>query len=452
MSALQAAGPRGLTPASAAKVAEQAARACLIAPRHIEEGVTLLCELALAKDPVFSRIGSDGIFRQVVEPAADAFEPRLADLYIEFFTSVIQFARGVLGDVDRQLRRYGLLSDEKLVERARRVQKVVRFERRGVRKALILSRVTLGADIAVTSVLLRRLMRAFPEAEICLVGSPKAGQLFSGEPRIRLAPLEYPRSGGLEARLGAWVRLAEAVAAETDGLSGTEYVVVDPDSRFTQLGILPATDDERSYRFFPSRSFDPATGGSLAELAAAWVQEVFGPDPEPLLPWVSLPADLVQNARRQAGSGRWAAVNLGVGDNPRKRLGDAFEERLLLGLRAAGWNLFVDVGDGPEETARVEALLARLGDGPQVLAHRGSLAGFGACIAASGLYVGYDSAGQHLAAALGVPAIDIFAGHASPKMVERWRPTGRGPITMVVVDARDSDPDTVLARVLEAAR
>jgi ADP-heptose:LPS heptosyltransferase len=68
------------------------------------------------------------------------------------------------------------------------------------------------------------------------------------------------------------------------------------------------------------------------------------------------------------------------------------------------------------------------------------------------LYVGYDSACQHLAAALGVPVIDIFAGHRSPRMLERWRPSGPGKVTMVVVDGKGSEPEQLLARVLGAAR
>jgi len=40
----------------------------------------------------------------------------------------------------------------------------------------------------------------------------------------------------------------------------------------------------------------------------------------------------------------------------------------------------------------------------------GSFAGFASIIAASRLYVGYDSAGQHIAAAAGVPLVSVFAG------------------------------------------
>ena len=58
-----------------------------------------------------------------------------------------------------------------------------------------------------------------------------AVELFAGDPRIRLCPIEYPRGGGLVERLASWERTVEALQRETNGLSRSEYIVVDPDSR-----------------------------------------------------------------------------------------------------------------------------------------------------------------------------------------------------------------------------
>ena len=65
----------------------------------------------------------------------------------------------------------------------------------------------------------------------------------------------------------------------------------------------------------------------------------------------------------------------------------------------------------------------------------GSFAGFAQVIAGSSLYVGYDSAGQHVAAACGVPLISIFAGFPAPRMFHRWRPSGPR-VTVIRVDQR----------------
>ena len=77
----------------------------------------------------------------------------------------------------------------------------------------------------------------------------------------------------------------------------------------------------------------------------------------------------------------------------------------------------------------------------------GSFAGFAAIIAASRLYVGYDSAGQHVAAAAGVPLVGIFAGFPVPRMFDRWRPRANGGAVL-----RIDRPDAAeaLARVRRA--
>ena len=74
----------------------------------------------------------------------------------------------------------------------------------------------------------------------------------------------------------------------------------------------------------------------------------------------------------------------------------------------------------------------------------GSFAGFAKLIAASRLYVGYDSAGQHVAAALGVPLISIFAGFPAPRMFDRWKPIGP---RSTVIRVERPDPAETLDRV-----
>ena len=94
---------------------------------------------------------------------------------------------------------------------------------------------------------------------------------------------------------------------------------------------------------------------------------------------------------------------------------------------------------GGEEAARVEHAIAQ--SGAAVETWSGSFAGFASIIAASRLYVGYDSAGQHVAAACGVPLITVFAGFSCPRMFARWRPVGQ------VIRVDDPDPQAVLAQV-----
>jgi ADP-heptose:LPS heptosyltransferase len=137
----------------------------------------------------------------------------------------------------------------------------------------------------------------------------------------------------------------------------------------------------------------------------------------------------------------------------------------------------LDKGGDPEEMARIDALVAMVGGkgfrvlalderrdvvsspaevgGASLLTWQGGIGRFAALIAESMAYIGYDSAGQHIAAALGVPTIDIFTGFTSPRMPERWSPHGPGPVHVRVLDGTetyssarlDAIVDDVLAHV-----
>jgi ADP-heptose:LPS heptosyltransferase len=105
----------------------------------------------------------------------------------------------------------------------------------------------------------------------------------------------------------------------------------------------------------------------------------------------------------------------------------------------------VDLGPGGEETERVSRAIALAG--VDATPFQGSFAAFAAIVAASRLYVGYDSAGQHVADASGVPLVSVFAGFPTPRMFARWRPTGPRS-TVIRVD--EPDPVATLERVRAA--
>ena len=355
--------------------------------------------------------GGPALFGILVEGLADRFEPRLCDVYARLFSqAVAQVAENV--DPASLVARY---------ERVRRPRRISGEPHR----VFVLSRVTLGADVAVTSVLLAAAKQRFPRAEIVFVGPRKNYELFAGDPRLRHAEMAY-RRGGLRERLAVWCPLQALLAAP-------DPVVIDPDSRLTQLGLLPVCP-EAGYHLFESRGYGRETDRALPELAAAWAEETFGvPQARPYV------------ALEPGVPGGHTAVSLGVGENPAKRIPDPFEERLLALLAAGGAVLEIDKGAGGEEAARVERAVER--SGVKAEFWEGSFAGFAAIIAASRLYVGYDSAGQHVAAACGVPLVSIFAGFPAPRMFHRWRPTGEGA-TVIRVDR--PNPLETLERVRAA--
>jgi len=354
---------------------------------------------------------AQALFSILVEGLADRFEPALCDTYVRLLASAIA---QTAGDFDAA----ALEARYRCVRRVRAVS----IE---PRRVFVLSRVTLGADVAVTSVLLDVAKRRFPRARIVFVGPRKNYELFAADARIEHVPVEYQR-GSLRSRLAVWSEL-RALCDVADAL------VLDPDSRLTQLGLLPVCSDDR-YHLFESRAYGGDGGQSLPELAAAWARETLQVDGA--CPYLALAAP----APVRAG----ITVSLGVGENPAKRLPDPFEEKLLALLAATGFPLTIDKGAGGEEAARVEEACRR--SGIAATFWEGSFAGFAALIAASRLYVGYDSAGQHVAAAAGVPLISIFAGFPAPRMFDRWRPTAP---TAHVIRVDRPDVEATLATVRE---
>lgn len=155
---------------------------------------------------------SPALFSVVAEGLSDRFEPRLVEAYTAVFAEAIAAVRPEYRAAD-------------LVERYERVRRPRRFAGEA-RTVFVLSRVTLGAEVAITSVMLDAIKRRWPEARIVLVGPRKCWELFEADPRIEHLPVRY--EGALRDRLAVTPRLAEP-----------DSMVVDTDSRITQLGLLP---------------------------------------------------------------------------------------------------------------------------------------------------------------------------------------------------------------------
>jgi ADP-heptose:LPS heptosyltransferase len=379
-----------LASTSATDLARDLLAACLAGGRLPDPLLDELIDRA-AVDPQSAR----AFFAIVIERLGDLFEPGLCDTYAQLFARAIE-------RVEPGLEAAGLLDR---YERVRRPRACV-IEPREV---FVLSRITLGADVVVTSTILSAVRERFPRARIRFVGPRKNAAMFARQPRIEPLEFDYARGGTLTARIEGWRRLR-------DLLDRPHSIVVDPDSRLSQLGLLPIADEERHF-FFESRAYGGETDEPLAQLTSRWCAETFGV--EGAHPFV-VPAATPETYD--------AAVSFGVGENAEKRIADPFERRLLESL--GDRRVILDKGAGGAEAERAERAIIGL---PYVSTWQGDYAPFAARIANSRLYVGYDSAGQHVAAALGVPLVSIFAGYASERMFERWRPTGRGRIEVVKV-------------------
>ncbi len=451
---------------------------------YLRDDITLLCELTSLKEQELASAGLEALFPSLVERLNDSFEPDYCALYDSLFAQIIDFYRRLpeAGDLDAELHYFGLSSEQDLLARKARLRPprgVLGAELEKIKKVLLLSRITLGADVAVTSVILKRFQEVLPEAEFVFIGSRKLIQLFGGDPRVRFREVSYERSGGVLARLKSWLEVVRIVQSELQPLQPDEVLIIDPDSRLTQLGLLPLVKNDTGYLFFESRSYRHPEASCLAQLTAHWVNELLGTASivHPYLALTSEQRELGQGIcqrLRAGGASALVSVSLGVGGNLRKRLPDPFEERLLRDVLAKA-TVILDKGDTQAERDQVNRIIELLRqqgqtvieiDEPgaarvleaeaiqaELLTWEGGIGGFAALIAGSDQYLGYDSAGQHLAAALGVPTLTIFVSSGSELFAERWHPYGPGVMEVLKIEAAELacvSLDEILARTLRA--
>ncbi len=409
--------------------------------RHFAGCARALAEAALAPDPRLAEAATKALFSELVEEWADRFEPSLCAKYAAFMSEVL-YARG--SPLAAALQALGYEGPDKLLERYSSISSAKSgsgLDRGRVRKVAVLSRITLGADMAVTRPVLLAAASAFPAAEVEFIGPLKNAGLIVTARSIRHRPISYGRAALLADRLRAWLDLRAAVQASVAGLRDEEYLVVDPDSRLTQLGLLPVAPDS-SYLFFESRSYGGAEGGRLGSLATQWFSRACGVDLSCARP---VPLEVPTLARRcladQAGR-PLAAVSFGAGGRESKRVGDRFERGLLDLLRRRGFRIVLDYGLGEEEACVVDRHVAAFKGATaclsadalgwprhaDLLTWRGSLADFGAWAGAADVYIGYDSAAAHVAAAYGTRVIEAFAGAPSERFRQRWTPCGRAAV------------------------
>ena len=346
----------------------------------------MLESISLSEVRAFGEERPAAFFRDVVEALADSFDPANVAVYERLMNAwglcPVATAQGAPAQVDT---------------------------------VYVLSRVTLGADIKITSMILDAMKRRFPEARIVFVGNRKSAELFEADRRVEHFDAQYPRSGPVSGRIAFGHELRAR-------LEGARRIVVDPDSRITQLGLVPVCEPENYFRF-PSRSYGCLD--NLTDLTNRWLTETFG---------VTGTAYVAPQTVAVDGERPRVAVSLGVGENESKRVGGDFEANLLRKLGATYRTIWVDRGAGGEEARRVTAAVAASGVSDRVRFWEGSFAEFVSIIMQSDFYVGYDSAGQHAAAAAGVPLISIFKGAVSELFRNRWAPQGTGDRTVLNAD------------------
>jgi hypothetical protein len=430
-------------------------------PRNL---VDALCSLASSRDEADRRAAVTLIFTRLVERLSDGFDPDLAVLYDAVFSQIIdhQRRRPEGRPLDAALSRFGIGNEDDMRKRRQRLRETGPVPVTAPPRLVVtLSRVTIGADVAITSVILERIRSVWPATPVVLVGPRRVEDLFADDPGIRVLETPYPRHGSLTDRLLIWAQLLDALRIVT-GEDTSNVLFVDPDSRLSQLGLLPMSEEDDACRVFESRSEGAGGSESLGALASRWAETVFPSNRKTTLSSLRLKAVHLERGRRavarlrEQGRRRVVSISFGVGGNPEKRSGEAFEIGLVEALIRDGHGVVLDRGVDSDLAAseRVVTALRSQGvivedmneEGPRgdqadgagaidILAWDGGVGGFSAMIGASDLYVGYDSAFQHIAARLGVPVLAIIERSPGPRFRARWRPWSQEPVRVIPGDS-----------------
>lgn len=397
---------------------------CLLDPeRPDQEALEQLLVAARTQDPGLAAAAASALIGTVVEELSDRFNRALAACYVNLFSRAME-AVSPRFSAEFVKRRYRELAAFPARPSAN--------PNAAPEEVIVLSRITLGADIAVTSVFLDALHTRFPHAVLWLAGPEKNFALFAGLGWVKHWPLNYPRGASLAARLA----VADAFEGAFDQCNTW---LMDPDSRISQLGLLPIAPLNATL-FFESRTWDEESQAGIGDLASLWCAEHLGvPQAAPRLAPTPV-GDAAPSLAAAIPSSSYVCVSLGVGNNQSKRMSAAFEARLLRLLGDTGLRLVIDAGAGGAEGAAVRAAIADAGlQDAQVQVLEGSFAEFCRVIQGARFYVGYDSAGQHAAAALGVPGITLFKGFASEKMFQRWQPRAVPGARVIRVDPETTE-------------
>jgi ADP-heptose:LPS heptosyltransferase len=447
-------------------------------PQYID----LLCEMATSfSDQELNNVAASALFEIIVEKLCDDYEDMPVEIYNRLMSQVITYCRKIpAGEkLDKRLTEFRISSCESLYHRAN----FIHSREYGwdidkpPDKIILLSRVTIGADVAILSVMIQRLARLFPKTEIVIVGSNKLTGVFGGNPGIRIRQLNYARRGGLLERFASWHETLDIFDEEMPPERQENILLIDPDSRITQLGVLPLTHRE-NYLFFNSRRFpSSAKNACMAELTNHWMDAVFGIS-DFCFPKVWIPSSIAKQARNitsrliAAGCKRLITVNFGAGENPRKRLSTDFEKKLLLELlKSPQTVVLLDRGFGAEELSRSGSMVAELreqgyetanvsfsdsetlGISHGILGVECTIGEIAALIAECDEFIGYDSACQHIAAAAQTPTLTIFAGSNNMKFIRRWSACGNTRCKIVHVntltDPQHINADEVILRIME---
>ena len=411
------------------------------------------------------------VFAELVEPWNDSFSMRGRNAYAAIFGRIVWQTCEADNMLMNSLKMFNINTEEQLRNRhlVHRQGKALQVPATA-KRIVVLSRVTIGADILLSSVVIKRLRERYPDAEIIITGNKKLYGLFGAMPQLKVESLDYARRGTLITRLRSWISLHEQIKDLKPDL------VVAPDSRLDQLGLLPICCKEQ-YALWENLQLADATQ-SLSSLADQWICETLNLESEPpVYPELAFSPDmqmLSDHMQELIADRPFIAVKLDYGGNSDKAVSREWEIEILRCMIDRGWRILIDRGFGEEELQNSDAVIRGVGmsafdisesdpdqgmlirdvtekdlNGTDIVRFYGSIAAWAACAKHCQLAFSYDSVGHHLAAALATPLVIAFTGYKDDAFPKAWQPRGPGEINMVCIPMDRKDNRDYLNKILE---
>ena len=360
------------------------------------------------------------------------------ELFRVLLDSYINFPQGQW--MKLYFKRLGISSVENLINYANTPSKDIQC-RQKLKKIAVLSRVTIGADIAISSIIVQRLRKTFPQAEICFLGDHSTNLLLmqgAGANRVHL--MEKHSTLNITHYFSSWRYLVDFFASENYD------IIIDPSSRFTQAGLLPLTPlPATNHLIFEDNVYPDGKILKNGELVNWWLDNILK-EKQTIYPHVKVEEEDVSLARRmlmqyfQNDHVPW--VSLVLSGNLLSKSDKYFslneELRLATELIKSGRKILLIRAQGMDgvRTDRLAELLREKGmslpfldvttafekvqNACQGLIIEGTIQLISSFLKNTDLIISYDSMGAHLGSALNVQTIVIYlSSKGSP---DRWIP------------------------------
>lgn len=361
---------------------------------------------------------------------------------------------------------YGLNTEEQLNQRAQRlaqanqIRKIPDMEE--VKKVFVFSRGAIGGDINLTSIVLQKERERMPSVPIVFMYGGRTENfegLFGDIGNIKFEEFKYNKKKNLAEQINDSVEVAEILK---DKGYKKGIPVLDLSTHGLIHGMMPICNEE-DYHYFPMIPLEGKSHGQqineesniVFDIQSNTYAKVF------INNEYSNKAEQLYNKFLPEKRNKAITINFGVGGDYTKAVSERFEQNIVLKLIKKGLPVILDGGFGEEETSRTNRLkeivkkegytnyiinrdIAKI-DSEKIakanlMIHFGTIPSFASLIEKSSFYIGYDSMGQHLAAALKIPEAIVYASCEEKRFMEMWHPHTDSSVKQIFYSVKDRAP------------